>query len=131
MDITEAFTVYYDLIMSPHRKYVRPLISALKELDIEMIAPSHGYILDQNIEKYISIYDEKSRQTKKGKKATIVYTTMRNATKAIAEKFKEEFEAEEIEVSIFNADKSEEREILEAIKTQMQFYLVLQQNMVI
>ena len=81
-----------------------------------MIAPSHGYILDQNIEKYISIYDEKSRQTKKGKKATIVYTTMRNATKAIAEKFKEEFEAEEIEVSIFNADKSEEREILEAIK---------------
>ncbi|WP_300380148.1 FprA family A-type flavoprotein [Clostridium sp.] len=115
-DITEAFSVYYDLIMSPHKKYVRPMISAVKNLDIEIIAPSHGYILDENIEKYISIYDEKSKETKKGKKATIVYTTMRNSTKAIGEKFRQEFEAEDIEVSIFNADKDDENEILESIK---------------
>ena len=115
-DITEAFSVYYDLIMSPHRKYVRPMISMIKELDIEMIAPSHGYVLDEDIDKYISIYDEKSKETKKGKKATIVYTTMRNSTKKIAEKFKELFEAEEIEVSVFNADKADENEILESIK---------------
>lgn len=115
-DITEAFTVYYDLIMSPHRKYVRPMMSMIKELDIDMIAPSHGYILDEDIDKYISIYDEKSKQTQKGKKATIVYTTMRNSTKKIAEKFKELFEAEEVEVAIFNADKIDENEILDSIK---------------
>lgn len=115
-DITEAFTVYYDLIMSPHRKYIRPMISMIKELDIDMIAPSHGYILDENIDKYISIYDEKSKKSQKGKKATIVYTTMRNSTKKIAEKFKELFEAEEIEVSVFNADKTDEKEILDSIK---------------
>lgn len=115
-DITEAFTVYYDLIMSPHRKYVRPMMSMIKELDIDMIAPSHGYILDEDIDKYISIYDEKSKQTQKGKKATIVYTTMRNSTKKIAEKFKELFEAEEVEVAIFNADKTDENEILDFIK---------------
>ncbi|MGV3151825.1 FprA family A-type flavoprotein [Sarcina ventriculi] len=115
-DITEAFTVYYDLIMSPHRKYVRPMMSMIKELDIDMIAPSHGYILDEDIDKYISIYDEKSKQTQKGKKATIVYTTMRNSTKKIAEKFKELFEVEEVEVAIFNADKTDENEILDSIK---------------
>lgn len=115
-DITEAFTVYYDLIMSPHRKYVRPMMSMIKELDIDMIAPSHGYILDEDIDKYISIYDGKSKQTQKGKKATIVYTTMRNSTKKIAEKFKELFEAEEVEVTIFNADKTDENEILDSIK---------------
>ena len=115
-DITEAFTVYYDLIMSPHRKYVRPMMSMIKELDIDMIAPSHGYISDEDIDKYISIYDEKSKQTQKGKKATIVYTTMRNSTKKIAEKFKELFEAEEVEVAIFNADKTDENEILDSIK---------------
>ena len=115
-DITEAFTVYYDLIMSPHRKYVRPMMSMIKELDIDMIAPSHGYILYEDIDKYISIYDEKSKQTQKGKKATIVYTTMRNSTKKIAEKFKELFEAEEVEVAIFNADKTDENEILDSIK---------------
>ncbi|MDO4536209.1 MAG: FprA family A-type flavoprotein [Clostridium perfringens] len=115
-DITEAFSVYYDLIMSPHKKYVKPMISIVKELDIDMIAPSHGYILDEDIDKYISIYDEKSKETKKGKKATIVYTTMRNSTKKIAEKFKELFEAEGIKVSVFNADKTDENEILESIK---------------
>ena len=115
-DITEALTVYYDLIMSPHRKYVRPMMSMIKELDIDMIAPSHGYILDEDIDKYISIYDEKSKQTQKEKKATIVYTTMRNSTKKIAEKFKELFEAEEVEVAIFNADKTDENEILDSIK---------------
>ncbi|WP_066870780.1 FprA family A-type flavoprotein [Clostridium mediterraneense] len=115
-DITEDFTIYYKLIMEPHRKYVRPLIDALRDLDIEMIAPSHGYILDENVQKYIDIYDKSSQQTKNGKKATIVYTTMRNATKRIADKFKSELESEDIEVTIFNADRSSEEDILASIK---------------
>lgn len=115
-DITNDFSVYYDLIMAPHRKYVRPMVSIVQDLDIDVIATSHGYILDENIKKYISIYDEKSKETKKGKKATIVYTTMRNATKGIADKFKKEFEAEDIEVSVFNADKNDKSEILKSIE---------------
>lgn len=116
IDITEAFSVYYDLIMSPHRKYVRPMISMVNELDIDMIAPSHGYIIDEDVQKFISIYDEKSKENKKDKKATIVYTTMRNSTKAIAEKFKSEFEAEGMQVNVFNADKADKEEILNSIK---------------
>lgn len=56
---------------------------------------------------------------------------MRNSTKKIAEKFKELFEAEEVEVAIFNADKTDENEILILLKHQMRFYLEHQQNMVI
>ncbi|HHD2754389.1 TPA: FprA family A-type flavoprotein [Clostridium perfringens] len=115
-DITDDFITYYKLIMAPHRKYVRPMIDIVKNLDIEMIAPSHGYILDEDIQKYIDIYDKYSKETKKGKKATIVYTTMRNATKGIAEKFKSELENEDIEVAIFNADKSSKEDILNSIK---------------
>lgn len=115
-DITDDFITYYKLIMAPHRKYVRPMIDIVKNLDIEMIAPSHGYILDEDIQKYIDIYDKYSKETKKGKKATIVYTTMRNATKGIAEKFKSELENEDIEVAIFNADKSSKDDILNSIK---------------
>ena len=115
-DIKEDFLTYYKLIMEPHRKYIRPLIDILKDLDIEVIAPSHGYILDENIQSYIDIYDKYSKETKKGKKATIVYTTMRNTTKKIAEKFKSELENEDIEVYIFNADKSTKEDILASIK---------------
>ena len=115
-DITDDFITYYKLIMAPHRKYVRPMIDIVKNLDIEMIAPSHGYILDEDIQKYIDIYDKYSKETKKGKKATIVYTTMRNAKKGIAEKFKSELENEDIEVAIFNADKTSKEDILNSIK---------------
>ena len=115
-DIIEDFLTYYKLIMEPHRKYIRPLIDILKDLDIEVIAPSHGYILDENIQSYIDIYDKYSKETKKGKKATIVYNTMRNTTKKIAEKFKSELENEDIEVYIFNADKSTKEDILASIK---------------
>lgn len=115
-DITDDFITYYKLIMAPHRKYVRPMIDIVKNLDIEMIAPSHGYILDEDIQKYIDIYDKYSKETKKGKKVTIVYTTMRNATKGIAEKFKSELENEDIEVAIFNADKTSKEDILNSIK---------------
>lgn len=115
-DITDDFITYYKLIMAPHRKYVRPMIDIVKNLDIEMIAPSHGYILDEDIQKYIDIYDKYSKETKKGKKVTIIYTTMRNATKGIAEKFKSELENEDIEVAIFNADKSSKDDILNSIK---------------
>ena len=49
--ILEDYKVYYKLIMDPHRRYVLPMIDVVKNLDIEMIAPSHGYVLDQNINK--------------------------------------------------------------------------------
>lgn len=42
---------------------------------------------------------------------------MRNSTKGIADKFKKEFEAEDIEVLVLNPDKTAEEEILEAIKS--------------
>ncbi|EGT3615042.1 FprA family A-type flavoprotein [Clostridium perfringens] len=115
-NIVDDFTIYYNLIMAPHKKYVRPMISIVKDLDIDMIAPSHGYILNENIQKYIDIYDNASKATKKGKKASIIYTTMRNSTKKIAEKFKSELEKEDIEVSIFNADKSAKEDMLNSIK---------------
>ena len=102
-----------EVISNAELKYISDI---LKDLDIEVIAPSHGYILDENIQSYIDIYDKYSKETKKGKKATIVYTTMRNATKKIAEKFKSELENEDIEVYIFNADKSTKEDILASIK---------------
>lgn len=80
-DITEDFIGYYNAIIHPHRRYVRTLMEALKDLDVRIIAPSHGYILRQDVQKYIDLYAEMSRDTIQGKKVTIVYTTIKNNTK--------------------------------------------------
>ncbi len=115
-DITEDFIGYYNAIIHPHRRYVRTLIQALEDLDVQMIAPSHGYILRKDIQKYIDLYATLSADTIDDKKATIVYTSLRNNTKKVAESIKRILEENQIKVSIFNADKSEKSDILESIQ---------------
>lgn len=41
-DITEDFQGYYAAIIHPHRRYVRTLLEAVKDLEIRIIAPSMG-----------------------------------------------------------------------------------------
>ncbi|MES9705404.1 FprA family A-type flavoprotein [Bacillus toyonensis] len=116
VNITEDFIGYYNAIIHPHRRYVRTLIKALKDLDVQMIAPSHGYIIRQDIQKYIDLYAKMSSDTTKDKKVTIVYTTIKNNTKKIANIIKETFETDNIQVTVFNADKAERNEIMRSIQ---------------
>src|SRR5690606_11861774 len=82
--ILEDYKVYYKLIMDPHRRYVLPMVDVVKNLDIKMIAPSHGYILDQNIMKYVEIYEESAKESKKNIKTLILFNTMSGNTKKMA-----------------------------------------------
>lgn len=115
-DITEDFIGYYNAIIHPHRRYVRTLISALQDLDVQMIAPSHGYILRKDVRKYIELYASMSADTVVDKKVSIVYTTIKNNTKKVADILKKIFEENNIQASVFNADKSDKHEILQSIK---------------
>ncbi len=116
-NIDEDYSVYYDLIFSPHRIYIIDLLKIVDSLDIQLIAPSHGYILDKDIKHYIDIYREKSKTTSEVKKATIVYTSMRGNTRKIAKYIAEKLSAtNRFEVSLFDADKAPHNEILDSIK---------------
>lgn len=68
LDITEDFIGYYRAIIHPHRRYVRTLMEAVRDLEIDIIAPSHGFILRRDIAKYIGLYAELSTDTKEGKR---------------------------------------------------------------
>jgi anaerobic nitric oxide reductase flavorubredoxin len=115
-DIMEDFIGYYKAIIHPHRRYVRTLINALKDLDVKMIAPSHGFILRKDVQKYIDLYASMSANTATDKKVTIVYTTIRTNTKKMAKILKDTFEKENIKADVFNADKSDKEEILKSIQ---------------
>ena len=56
-----------------------------------------------------------SSDTIQDKKVTIVYTTIKNSTKKVANHLKQIFEENQIQATIFNADKSDKTEILESI----------------
>lgn len=101
-DITEDFKVYYQLIMSPHRPYVRDMLKKLSTIEIDMIAPSHGYILRHKAKDYIAIYDTLSKKSSHHKKAMILYSTMTGNTGKIANKIYEGLTESGIETSILN-----------------------------
>lgn len=100
----EDFKVYYNLIMSPHRPYVREMLDKIKDLDVKMIAPSHGYILREDPQRFIKLYDEMSfiDEGEQHKKVVIVYSTMTGNTTKIAQKLAEGLEETGIETSVFN-----------------------------
>jgi len=116
IDITEDYKVYYDLIMSPHKMYVRPMIRIVKSLPIKMICTSHGYILDRNLDTFIGIYDDKSKAFTKSHAVAIVFTSMRGQTTKIAKAFAHELNKNPLTpATMYNADKVDHKEILEAI----------------
>lgn len=105
-DITDDFKVYYQLIMSPHRPYVRDMLKKLSTIEIDMIAPSHGYILRDKAKDYIDMYDALSQKSSQHKKAMILYSTMTGNTGKIANKIYDGLTESGIETSILNVKTS-------------------------
>jgi flavorubredoxin len=108
-DITEDFKVYYSLIMGPHRPFVRKMLDKIKNLEIKMIAPSHGFILRENVQKYMDLYDTMSQSASKSsiKRALILFSSMTGNTAKIAQNLSnglEEFGVETTVINIKNAD---------------------------
>ena len=115
-DIMDDFVVYYKLIMHPHRRYVQDMIEKIKDLDIRIIAPSHGYIIRDNVQSFIDIYDNMSKNTEINKKALILYSTMTGNTKKLATVFKDKFEEQNIVSEVMDVNRVPLEDILKAIE---------------
>ncbi len=115
-DILEDFKTYYQLIMGPHRLYVRDLIEILSGLDIQMIAPSHGYILRDNARKYIDLYDEMSQNRESAVNGLVLYSSMTGNTKKIAQAIQQMYEQVDIPLKILDVDQTESSKVREAVE---------------
>lgn len=114
-DIMGDFIGYYTLIMHPHRKYVQNMIEKIKDLDIKMIAPSHGFIIRDNVQSFIDIYAKMSKNTDLDKKALILYSTMTGSTKKIATILKEKFEEQNITSEVIDVNKIAREDVMKAV----------------
>lgn len=115
-DITEDFSVYYKLIMHPHRPYVRDMIEKIKELEIDIICPSHGFILRKDVQKYINIYDEMSKVNSANRKAVILFSTLTGNTTKVANNIAQGLEDMGIETKVLNLKNSDVDTAIEMVK---------------
>lgn len=114
----EDFKVYYKLIMAPHRPYVRGMLDKIKNLEIEMIAPSHGYILRENAASFIGLYDDMSKDSgnNKTRKVAVVFSTMTGNNAKVAQRLAKGLEDGGIATSVFNLKNADIEEVTNVIK---------------
>ena len=81
-DIKEEAKRYYAHIMMPFAQMIQKNLDKLKDLKIEMIAPSHGPIIEKP-EVIVDFYKKWSTET--SKKVVIAYVSMHGSTKLMVE----------------------------------------------
>lgn len=81
--IREEAATYYANIVLPYGDNVNKALDIVTQLDIDMVAPSHGIIWRSYLSKIVPVYRQwASNETEK--KALIVYDTMWDSTKKMA-----------------------------------------------
>ena len=91
---------YFGEIMMPFRVMGQKAIEKIRDLEIEMIAPSHGPI-HKNPERILNAYKKWVKGETK-QKAIIVYATMWNSTEKMIQPITETLASEGIEIALYN-----------------------------
>jgi len=91
---------YFAEIMSPFRNNVRSNLEKVKKFDIDIIAPSHGYI-HKNPKLIMDAYAEWSSDDVKNE-AILAWVSMHGSTKKMAEYFREALIKRGVNVHYFN-----------------------------
>ena len=115
----QAFDFYYHAILRPFKKYLSDALDNIKDLEIDIIAPSHGPILRENLEKYIKAYRKLVSKGTEGslkKKIAVVYVSSYGSTKKMAERIAKGARLPDTEVSLFNAAEIDLERLMDEIE---------------
>ncbi|PWL44186.1 FprA family A-type flavoprotein [Christensenella sp. MSJ-20] len=90
MDVAELYSeqkYYFDVIMGPFKPHVQKAIAAIRDLDIRMICPSHGPVLNRDPMGAVNRYEEWSRPEAKGEKpqGVVAYVSCYGYTRVLAQ----------------------------------------------
>ncbi|MEG0661687.1 MAG: FAD-dependent oxidoreductase, partial [Anaerovoracaceae bacterium] len=110
-----ALKYYFDNIMGPFKSYVLKAIDKIKDLEIDMICPGHGPVLDENPWKIVNIYKEWSTEDNPNIKKTVVipYVAAYGYTKILAEKISEGIQAAgDINVRMYDMVEADQSAVL-------------------
>jgi flavorubredoxin len=114
--VLEEARKYYANIVLPYGGQVQKALGILGELDVEVIATSHGLIWRSNIPAILSEYQKWSTNATE-KKAVIVYDTMWNATEIIAESIRDVFEKKRYNVRFMDLKNNHISDIMTEVIT--------------
>jgi flavorubredoxin/NADPH-dependent 2,4-dienoyl-CoA reductase/sulfur reductase-like enzyme/rubredoxin len=117
-DYFSALNYYYQAIFGPFKAYVLSAIDKISELNIEMICPGHGPVLDDNPMEIVDTYKKWSQLPVKNEKkiVSIPYVSAYGFTGEIAERIAQVLDKDySIKSELFDLVTSEISEIMASI----------------
>jgi len=115
----QAFQYYYNTIMRPYKDYILKAYDKIKDMKIDIIAPSHGPVLREDVWSYVNWYREKaSILERKGdkKRVAIIYASAYGNTAAMAKKVAEGADMPGVHVRLMNTVEAPMNEIIDEIE---------------
>ena len=120
----EAVDYYFDHIMAPFANFIVPACDRVEKLDLDMICPGHGPVIDQDVQKQIQIYRERAKKflpVNDSNHVTIVYASAYGYTRTMAEYLRDRLLQDGKKVSFYEIDainyEKERNAILDDIRT--------------
>lgn len=112
-ELNEEAIKYYANILTPFSPLIKKKIEQIKGLNlpISIIAPSHGVIWRKDPMQIVDRYYEWSQDYNEGH-AVIVYDTMYDATRAMADAIAEGLRRKGVKYKIFNASVSDQSDLI-------------------
>ena len=105
---------YYFNIVGKYGVAVQSLLAKMKELDIQMICPAHGPILQAPLAEYVELYDTWSRYEPETKGVLIAYGSFHGNTREAAELLAQKLRAQgEQEVVLRDLAREDMAEVIE------------------
>lgn len=115
-DYSDEFKYYYDSIMSPFKPKVLEAINKIKELDVDIIAPSHGPVLRENPWFYVNKYREWSTDFGNLDDIVVVYASAYTYTAKIADAIVKGMQEEgKVNIKVYNILNSDVEQVVSEI----------------
>ncbi len=114
--VMEEAKKYYANIVMPYGRQVQGVLKIVADLDIEVIAPSHGVVWRTFVPEIIEKY-QKWSVNRVDDKALIIYDTMWGSTKKVAHSIQEAFEDKGVSTRFLSLDVNHRSDIITEVLT--------------
>jgi len=117
-DFGHSRSYYFDHIIRPFKEFAVKAMDRIQDLDIRMIAPSHGPILRTDLDMYIGEYRDWCAVPKKGDRprALVFYASSYGNTRQMAESVAEGCRKAGGDVTVFDLEVTDAGSILDEVE---------------
>ncbi|WP_138204678.1 FprA family A-type flavoprotein [Haloimpatiens lingqiaonensis] len=116
-DYFDEMKYYFDVIMGPFKKFVLAGLDKIKDLDFEIVAPSHGPIHVNDIERYLNLYKGWATvEAPKEKGVPIFYISAYGNTEKMAKYFQDKLVEKGINGEVFEITSTDMNKMVDMIE---------------